>query len=290
MSRANRLRMLSFAGTAVLVAACGNGAGGGMQDSPSKRRRKWIPLRQDVDGASRRPPASLSIELTGDCEARPDPSTCGSRWTHRRSPRSRPSWPARRVSRKRSSSRSQARTSLPYAEPLAKYRSQIADQQSKMADQSRQRRRRRAGPRPGRPQRHRRARGRVAARPARPASGRGQGAAGPRLPHDPHRDRSVRRRRDRAGDRTRCKGVMVAALGSGIDYTHRNLGGEGTLAAYAAAYGAAPGDPLKTTLDGLFPDCEGHRRLRLRRRSLAERPAHRRSGSDRLPGPRLARR
>ena len=28
---------------------------------------------------------------------------------------------------------------------------------------------------------------------------------------------------------------------------------QGTLAAYAAAYGAAPGDPLQTTLDGLFP-------------------------------------
>lgn len=48
-------------------------------------------------------------------------------------------------------------------------------------------------------------------------------------------------------------GVTVAVLDSGIDYTHRNLGGEGTLAAYAAAYGAAPGDPLQTTLDGLFP-------------------------------------
>lgn len=38
------------------------------------------------------------------------------------------------------------------------------------------------------------------------------------------------------------KGVRVAVLDSGIDYTHRNLGGDGTAAAYAAAYGAAPGD------------------------------------------------
>ncbi len=48
-------------------------------------------------------------------------------------------------------------------------------------------------------------------------------------------------------------GVTVAVLDSGVDYTHRNLGGPGTLAAYAAAYGANPADPLNTTLDGLFP-------------------------------------
>ncbi|HEY6640809.1 S8 family peptidase [Povalibacter sp.] len=49
------------------------------------------------------------------------------------------------------------------------------------------------------------------------------------------------------------RGVTVAVLDSGIDYTHRNLGGAGTLEAYAAAYGAGPGDPLQTTTDGLFP-------------------------------------
>ncbi len=71
-------------------------------------------------------------------------------------------------------------------------------------------------------------------------------------------------------------GVTVAVLDSGIDYTHRNLGGPGTTAAYAAAYGASPADPLNTTLDGLFPDREGNRRLRLRRRSLAaQRPGRR---------------
>ncbi len=48
-------------------------------------------------------------------------------------------------------------------------------------------------------------------------------------------------------------GVTVAVLDSGIDYTHRNLGGVGTLAAYAAAYGANPADARNTTLDGLFP-------------------------------------
>ena len=48
-------------------------------------------------------------------------------------------------------------------------------------------------------------------------------------------------------------GVIVAVLDTGIDYTHRNLGGPGTTAAYAAAYGANPADPKNTTLDGLFP-------------------------------------
>ncbi len=48
-------------------------------------------------------------------------------------------------------------------------------------------------------------------------------------------------------------GIKVAVLDSGIDYTHANLGGAGTLAAYQAAYGAGPGDPLQTTRDGLFP-------------------------------------
>ncbi|HEY5808920.1 MAG TPA: S8 family serine peptidase [Povalibacter sp.] len=44
-------------------------------------------------------------------------------------------------------------------------------------------------------------------------------------------------------------GVKVAVLDSGIDYTHKNLGGAGTLEAYAAAYGAGPSDPLNTMID-----------------------------------------
>ena len=48
-------------------------------------------------------------------------------------------------------------------------------------------------------------------------------------------------------------GVDVAVLDSGIDYTHENLGGAGTLAAYEAAYGTSTTDPRNTTLDGLFP-------------------------------------
>jgi len=48
-------------------------------------------------------------------------------------------------------------------------------------------------------------------------------------------------------------GVKVAVLDSGIDYTHANLGGPGTLAAYEAAWGTSTSDPRNTTTDGLFP-------------------------------------
>jgi subtilisin family serine protease len=48
-------------------------------------------------------------------------------------------------------------------------------------------------------------------------------------------------------------GVTIAIIDSGIDYTHRNLGGLGSVAAYVAAYGADASAPANKTLDGLFP-------------------------------------
>ncbi|MBX3694353.1 MAG: S8 family serine peptidase [Steroidobacteraceae bacterium] len=48
-------------------------------------------------------------------------------------------------------------------------------------------------------------------------------------------------------------GVTVAVIDSGIDYTHYNLGGAGTDAAYEAAYGTSITDTRNTTRDGLFP-------------------------------------
>ncbi|MBT8194417.1 MAG: S8 family serine peptidase, partial [Acidimicrobiia bacterium] len=48
-------------------------------------------------------------------------------------------------------------------------------------------------------------------------------------------------------------GIKVAVLDSGIDYTHIAFGGEGTLEAYADAYGESNDDPRNTTRDGLFP-------------------------------------
>jgi subtilisin family serine protease len=49
------------------------------------------------------------------------------------------------------------------------------------------------------------------------------------------------------------KGVKVAVLDSGIDYTHVTMGGDGTAASYEAAYGTSTADPRTTTRDGLFP-------------------------------------
>lgn len=48
-------------------------------------------------------------------------------------------------------------------------------------------------------------------------------------------------------------GTRVAIIDTGIDYTHFNLGGLGTVAAYTAANGSGPTDPLNTQLSGLFP-------------------------------------
>ena len=50
------------------------------------------------------------------------------------------------------------------------------------------------------------------------------------------------------------EGVRIAVLDSGIDYTHRNLGGAGTAAAYTAAFGSSLDDPRNTTINpALFP-------------------------------------
>jgi minor extracellular serine protease Vpr len=48
-------------------------------------------------------------------------------------------------------------------------------------------------------------------------------------------------------------GTTVAILDSGIDYTHRNLGGRGVVADYVAAYGTGTSDPRNKSRDGLFP-------------------------------------
>jgi subtilisin family serine protease len=48
-------------------------------------------------------------------------------------------------------------------------------------------------------------------------------------------------------------GVVVGVLDSGIDYTHKDFGGPGTMAAYTAAYGTSTTDHANTRRDGLFP-------------------------------------
>ncbi len=51
-------------------------------------------------------------------------------------------------------------------------------------------------------------------------------------------------------------GTTVAIIDSGIDYTHRNLGGPGTAAAYAEAAGAGPNDPKAIAPNALFPSAK----------------------------------
>ncbi len=49
-------------------------------------------------------------------------------------------------------------------------------------------------------------------------------------------------------------GVRVAVIDSGIDYTHKNLGGSGTADDYTKAFGTSPSDPRNTTIDpSVFP-------------------------------------
>lgn len=48
-------------------------------------------------------------------------------------------------------------------------------------------------------------------------------------------------------------GVRVAVIDSGVDYTHRNLGGAGTLAAFQAAYGTSNNSSENRTPDSQFP-------------------------------------
>ena len=48
-------------------------------------------------------------------------------------------------------------------------------------------------------------------------------------------------------------GVTVAVLDSGIDYTHKNLGGSGLVTDYLAAYGTTTAHPANKSRDGLFP-------------------------------------
>lgn len=49
------------------------------------------------------------------------------------------------------------------------------------------------------------------------------------------------------------RNVRVAVLDSGVDYTHRNLGGPGTVAAFTAAYGSSAAAPQNKVRGNLFP-------------------------------------
>lgn len=49
------------------------------------------------------------------------------------------------------------------------------------------------------------------------------------------------------------RGIKVAVIDTGIDYTHAHLGGSGDKADYLAAYGVDAADPKNANRDGLFP-------------------------------------
>jgi subtilisin family serine protease len=51
-------------------------------------------------------------------------------------------------------------------------------------------------------------------------------------------------------------GVRAAVIDTGIDYTHKDLGGPGTMAAYIEAYGTNSMDPRNTMLNPLFPSAK----------------------------------
>ena len=132
MRRMNRLRTLSLAVTAALVSACGSGRRRESRTHAGEEAARPSGFAGKPLKARRHRPASLSIELTGDCRAQPDPSMCGSRWMHLRWPHSRPSWRARQASRRRGQLPT-ASNKAAFAEPLAKYRSELHAQQSKVA-------------------------------------------------------------------------------------------------------------------------------------------------------------
>jgi minor extracellular serine protease Vpr len=51
-------------------------------------------------------------------------------------------------------------------------------------------------------------------------------------------------------------GTTISIIDSGIDYTHRNLGGGGTVEAYAEAAGASANDPKSGLPNALFPNAK----------------------------------
>ena len=82
-------------------------------------------------------------------------------------------------------------------------------------------------------------------------------------------DGPVHRCSGRTGHRRRRHGHDIAIIDSGIDYTHENFGGPGTAAAYTAAYGTQARMTQNKTRRPVS-DRQGRRRVRLRRRVLAE--------------------
>jgi len=242
--------MLAFAGAAVFVAACGNGPGGGMQDTPATVgvtgvSGKQLPARVaptsiTVDKIDRRlrgatGPVDVWVTMEAPSLAAQQAKLAGTAGVEK----------AKQLA--------SGANKASFAEPLAKYRSDLAAQQSKMAVSL-------AGLGAEELARVHVAHNAIAVRVdasqiEQLALLPGVAKVRPVVNYEMSLSETVPYVGGAAvqASGTDGTGVTVAVLDSGIDYTHRNLGGEGTLTAYAAAHGGPAGDPLSKSLDGLFP-------------------------------------
>lgn len=250
MSRMDRLRALSLAVAAAIVSACGSGTGGDMQDlsgTPAASGFAGKPLMAQaapsgitVDRIDRRlqgasGPVDVWVTIDAPSLAARQASLAGAAGVEK----------AKQLST--------GSNKAAFAEPLAKYRSELSAQQSKVALNL-------ASVGAEELARVHVAHNAIAVRIdasqlEQIALIPGVAKVRPVINYEMTLSETVPYVGGAAVQQTGKDGtgVTVAVLDSGIDYTHRNLGGPGTLEAYAAAYGAAPGDPLQTTLDGVFP-------------------------------------
>ena len=251
MSRANRLRMFSFAGAAVLVAACGNGPSSGVQDTPASVSGSSVGFGKPL--LAQATPAGITVDridrrlqgATGPVDV----------WVTMDAPSlaAQQAKLAGTAGIEKAKQLSNSINKASFAEPLQKYRNDLAAQQAKMAVSL-------ASVGAEELARVHVAHNAIAVRIdasqlEQLALIPGVAKVRPVLNYEMSLSETVPYVGGAAVQASGMTGagVTVAVLDSGIDYTHRNLGGAGTLEAYAAAYGAAPGDPMQTTLDGLFP-------------------------------------
>ena len=249
MSRMNRLRVLSLAGTALLVSACGSGSGGEMlgattnavpSGASGKLTAQAVPGGSTVERIDRRlqgakGPIDVWVTIDAPSMAAQQAKLAS----------------AAGVEKANKMSASASKTAV--AESLEKYSGELGAQQSKVAVSltsigAEELARVQVA--------HNAIAVRVdASQLEQIASIPGVAKVRPVLNYEMSLSETVPYVGGTAVQQSGKDGtgVTVAVLDSGIDYTHRNLGGAGTLAAYAAAHGGPAGDPLSTTLDGLFP-------------------------------------
>ena len=131
MSRANRLRMISFAGAAVLVAACGNGPGSGVQNTPASVGVSSVGSGKPLN--AKPTPAGITVEridrrlqgATGPIDV----------WVTLDAPSlaAQQAKLAVTAGLEKAKQLSNSSDKASFAEPLQKYRNDLAAQQSKMA-------------------------------------------------------------------------------------------------------------------------------------------------------------